>query len=517
MKDKITGWIRSRKCVQFISFFLFCALAVNLFLKITYLFRSAAADDHSAQPNRERIVGIKTEQDLDVVYIGGSAAFTYWQPPRAWAEYGIKSYNYATNSIPAEAIIGNIREIRKTHEPELFVIGVRSFQYWSEQVNDTEIRYITDSMDYSLNRWRMVYEYLSNRNVTDDIDVTSLYFDIAKYHTNFGVLNNSSQWKLMDNEGSSEYNGWMVYPGQESLERPMNLVEERTELAEGSREVLLELLEYCSEENLQVLFVVSPYWIDADQQTVFNAMGDLIETYGFGYLDANKFYDEMGIDFATDFQDIRHVNVYGSEKFTRFLAEYIKENYQLPDHRGEENTEEWDEMYQSFCVTEAAEKASINQKITDGIAAYDNGKKLKDIDNPYEWCAKAMNENYTVLMESQGEKLQLNTQTKFLFDQWEIPYGDASDIIRVYSGEESLYAENAALAENYKGEFEGHSDRVTGYEINSGDKGTILIEGIECGLGREGLNIVVYDNNYREVLDSVVITQPENGELTVQR
>lgn len=518
MKEKITRWIHEKKWIQLLSFLIFCVLAMQLFLRITYLFRSAGADDSSEIYNRNRIIGIKEEQALDMVYVSGSEGFVYWEPPRAWAGYGIQSYNYATNSIPAEAILGNIREIRKTQEPQLFVIGLRSFQYWSEEAAETEIRYITDSMDYSWNRWRMVHEYLSNRILSEENDVMSLYFDIAKYHTNTGVLKSPERWKLSGNRGMAEYNGWLLYPFHEILDEPEDfMTEERRDLAKGSRDTLITLLEYCEEEDLNVLFVVSPYWITKDHQMLYNSMEDFITSYGFDYLNANEYYDEMGIDFTTDFCDKDHVDVFGAEKYTHFLARYIQEKYVLTDRRNEAGNDEWDEMYESFCQKENKEKDKIEEEIKAETQAYTDGLDLKYIDNPYEWCAKTVNENYTVLVAARGEALSYNAQMDAILDLWEIPHDDITDNIRVYSGKTNLFSADETLEENCLGTFKGHTDRVESYEINSGPKCTILIDGMESCLKQDGLNIVVYDNNYREVLDSVVITRVKDGELCLLR
>ncbi|MDE7017216.1 MAG: hypothetical protein K2P65_06510 [Lachnospiraceae bacterium] len=518
MREKLARWIYEKKWIQLISFLVFCALAVRLFLNITYLFRSAGAGDSSEIYNRNRIIGIKEEAALDMVYVSGSEGFVYWEPPRAWAEYGFKSYNYATNSIPAEAILGNIREIRKTQEPQLFVVGLRSFQYWSEGVAEAEIRYITDSMDYSWNRWRMVHEYLANRTVTEENHVLSLYFDIAKYHTNTEVLKAPERWKLSDNRGTAQYNGWLLYPFHEILGEPEGfMTEERAELAKGSRDTLVALLEYCQEEDLDVLFVISPYWITKEHQMLYNTMKDLITSYGFDYLNANEHYEEIGIDFATDFCDKDHVDVYGAEKYTRFLGRYIQEKYALVDKRNETGNDEWDEMYEAFRQKESAEKDKIEEEIVAENLAYTDGLSLENIDNPYEWCAKAVNENYTVLVAAQGEAFSPNAQIDAILDLWEIPRNSTANVIRVYSGKTNLFMADDTLEENCQGTFRGHTDRVEAYEINSGEKCGIIIGGVEHCLKQNGLNIVVYDNNYREVLDSVVITQGEDGELSLLR
>lgn len=44
-------------------------------------------------------------------------------------------------------------------------------------------------------------------------------------------------------------------------------------------------------------------------------------------------YDEVGLDFATDFRDVSHVNNSGAGKVTRYMAEFLEESYGLPNRR----------------------------------------------------------------------------------------------------------------------------------------------------------------------------------------
>ena len=78
------------------GFCIFVGIIVQVFFGVTYLFRNTDDD-------RRHIAGLKQEK-VDMVYVGGSAAFVYWQPLKAWNECGYTSYNYATNSIQAESI-----------------------------------------------------------------------------------------------------------------------------------------------------------------------------------------------------------------------------------------------------------------------------------------------------------------------------------------------------------------------------------------------------------------------------
>ena len=42
------------------------------------------------------------------------------------------------------------------------------------------------------------------------------------------------------------------------------------------------------------------------------------------------------------------MNYMGAEKYTKYLAEYISEHYDVPDRRGDEKYESWSEAYEHY-------------------------------------------------------------------------------------------------------------------------------------------------------------------------
>ena len=62
--------------------------------------------------------------------------------------------------------------------------------------------------------------------------------------------------------------------------------------------------------------------------------------------------------YSSDFADWQHLNVKGSIKFSRKLAEDLKERYDLPDRRGEAGYASWDECarlwYEKYPTFESA-------------------------------------------------------------------------------------------------------------------------------------------------------------------
>ena len=119
-----------QKIIKFIGFVVFLAIAFRLFCNVTYLFRSVAS------MSRPHISGMKNEEKLDMVYVGGSAAYVYWQPLRAWNDCGFTSYNFATDAVQAENLKAYMKEVRTSQDPQLYVVDVRAFEYYGQEELD---------------------------------------------------------------------------------------------------------------------------------------------------------------------------------------------------------------------------------------------------------------------------------------------------------------------------------------------------------------------------------------------
>ena len=348
---------------RLIAFLVMAVLVCALLVPLTYLFRNTGYE-------RSHITGIKREGPLDMVYIGGSAAFVFWQPLKAWNDCGFTSYNYATNSIDLENIRFYIREVLKTHRPELFVIGIRSAAYWDYPVNDTALRNGADSMDISLNRMAFVYDYLHKHSFSgEEKDAMSpellkyrlpYYLELMKYHSNYDALSSEANWLAIGNRGSAENKGWEWIYKHKAIDTPSGFVtDELAELPEPELRTLRELMDFCKAEGLKVLFAVCPYSISREDYAKYNTVKAIAEEYGFGFFNANDCLDDMGIDFATDFYNPDHVNCFGAEKYTAYLEKYITEHYNLPDHRSDAAYASWDAAFARFSAEEKDAKERI--------------------------------------------------------------------------------------------------------------------------------------------------------------
>jgi len=140
----------------------------------------------------------------------------------------------------------------------------------------------------------------------------------------------------------------------EKTEQPSyRATDERAELSGQQSRILKSILEYGKKNDLQLLFVLTPYMTNAGAGAVFNSARDMIEEYGYHAINGNDYYEEIGLYFPDDYYNGYHTNVFGAEKFTHFLGQYIIENYSVSDKRGLTEYGDWNELYKEWQIEES--------------------------------------------------------------------------------------------------------------------------------------------------------------------
>ncbi|MBD5496853.1 MAG: SGNH/GDSL hydrolase family protein [Lachnospiraceae bacterium] len=345
---------------QAVKAILFAVIFLFLLQSLTYVLRTNG-------DIKEIFLGFYAEpkDTIDVIMIGSSPVYPFYAAPKLWGEYGFTMYPLSSNVQRPKAAVYLVEEALKTQSPELFVFELRMYTYEEGAMADNMAytRGVTDNLKYSWNRIRLI-----NSLVSDVSERYTYYFDIFKYHSNWKTLILPDQYTAFRYERLHPLKGYAmhdeVWPGAGA---DYSGVTEQVAIPAEQEENLRALLAYLQEKDLNALFIVSPMVLDENMQKKFNYMEGIITSYGYDYLNFNNHYDELGIDFATDYYDGgSHVNASGSEKCTAFLGDYLTEHYALADRRGDKKYSTWDAAYVYWqeCQEEALE--TINNKVLNG-------------------------------------------------------------------------------------------------------------------------------------------------------
>lgn len=343
------------KIILVIVVFLLCAG-----LLFCYLNKVFSMGDADANRQTFKAFYAEPKNTIDVMYLGTSASNRYFINPLAYEEEGMTCFTVATMGMPMFFVPDLIDEVQKTQDPKLYVIELRWVLKNRDLITDAHIRRVTDNLRYSsIKRDALDTAFAQmdgSKGMLGDIGDKGLdyYIPILKYHGRLSEGNMSpGDFKLTATKNKTK--GYVMsfnttkqvnqFPGRVSKKR-----EPLSDIAETALNATLDKCDTLTKDGKQVIFVLSPYCCLKGQKPIFNTAFDKIRDRGYTVLDFNtpEMYDELGLDFDKDYYNSKHVNYIGAEKYTRWLTAYLKEHYDLPDHRGEAGYESWDKAYAAY-------------------------------------------------------------------------------------------------------------------------------------------------------------------------
>ena len=332
-----------------------CSLLLALAAAISFLqeFFLCRADN-----NRERIKDFYLEEQdsLDVVFIGASEVYAGFASAYAYSSYGFTSYPIATQSNTVLNYLTCVKEAVRTQHPGLLVIEVNGALYDDDMLDkEVNMRRIADNIPNNANKRALTEGW--------DYDLTDDYLPIMKYHAVWEDYPIGLEWStamlLTRMRGHNLLKGvtttTKTYSGGEKLYNTGDV--KPAPLNTRCSDALDELLAYCREEKLNVLFVRFPHLVNLKGLKRMRrslTVADRIRESGFGYIGMDELLGEIGLEPERDFYDTEHVNIYGQKKLTDWLCRRIVSRLGArPDRLSDSTRREWEDsakQYEAFCA-----------------------------------------------------------------------------------------------------------------------------------------------------------------------
>lgn len=271
------------------------------------------------------------EDTLDVVLLGASEVFTGFSSPEAYGNWGFTSYPYAFSGNQIELYKSQLEEIHRHQSPQMVVIEVTSLG-WTEPVDNLDpiLRSYLGRIPMSMNRLRTAWEFGERKHLF------SYFFPFLMHHNTVGFHDAKDtivEELFFYRQGYSLLKCNTSNTAREPFGTIMRVeADGKIPLSDDSEEKIRSFLEYCRERQYKnLLFVVFPHRIttvDAYYRGLgLQSAGEIIESYGYDYINFEDLYDEIGLDDYSDFYNDDHLNLYGQEKFTQYLSRILVEEY----------------------------------------------------------------------------------------------------------------------------------------------------------------------------------------------
>ena len=314
--------------------------------------------------NELRLYGFRMEQkdSLDVVLLGASDIYAY-SAPLAYSLQGFTSYPYVVSACSVCFWKVMLEDILAHQNPKLIVVETNGACYDTQRElhNNGALHYIMDSMPFRL-KLQEIRPLLTEENDS----AAAFLFPGLKYHSNWNdpedMKSNFLNVRMLQRQGHAILRG--TYTSRYAIglqSESRNIENDRAEqpLDAEAEQALREFLDFCREKDLPVLFTCFPHQITTEDDEVYqnfkmtNTIGKIVDEYGFPFLNMETLSDEIGIDPEHDYYNRTHLNLYGQQKLTEYLARYIREELGLvPWEQDAEQTRAWEESsdyYTRYC------------------------------------------------------------------------------------------------------------------------------------------------------------------------
>lgn len=290
------------------------------------------------------------ENSLDAVFIGESSIYKSISPIEMWEEHGFASYDFAS---PGQKIWDSyycMKEALKYQKPKVIILNADQ-AFDAKPLSKFFKSHLYDNMPLSMNKIEAVMDPVQ-KNTTEEM--ASYLFPIFKYHSRWSELD-EEDFEMANENYHYAKKGYVLIKKKKAYKGDNNYLqkEDKTnKITPESEKYLLKIKELCQENGIPLLLLEMPapkVWNKTKQQE----MTKWAVKNNVAFLDLNKVVNEMGIDWKTDTSDKGiHMNIYGAKKVTKYVGNYLKENYSLPDHRNDPNYRHWkqdQEEYEKAC------------------------------------------------------------------------------------------------------------------------------------------------------------------------
>ena len=309
-----------------------------LFLVTIYLCISILSIKSRHGVNQSAGIYWQPKDSVDVVAMGTSHVHCGINTGLLWEKYGIASYDYSCAEQPLWTTYYYLKELYKYQTPKVVLLDLYAPARFKDDYQYDFMAENVYGMKFSLNKLQML-------SVSVEPQKLSQYFpDFAIYHSRYDDLEeedfNSFFWDIQEKEA---FKGYTPYWNKRPQER-INISEDRNDgLTPKSEEYLRKIISYVKEKDSELVLIVIPYIMTAEDKRTYNRIAEIAAEEGVTFINYNEYYDSIGFDFETDFNDESHLNYWGSCKFTDYLGDFLSYYDQIPDRGGQEEYESWDE------------------------------------------------------------------------------------------------------------------------------------------------------------------------------
>ena len=279
------------------------------------------------------------EQDagkIDAVICGSSMVGINIDVVTLWSEYGISSYALWGSAQTYWNTYYYIEEVLKYGRPQVIVLDARMLFHNVEY--QALYHQYTNTIEMNING-----NWLENIQLTaPQTDWVELAVGFPIYHARYSNIKKNN-FLMSDIDASAGVDkGWRPAYGHGNI---ANLYigsgNTKVEVSHKQEYYLRKIFELCSSREIPIVLVAAATANRNEYLSYLQYAESIADEYGVNFVDLNR---EDGETRFTKYDldvDNTHENMNGARKMALWLGKYLRDKYQLADHRGDPAYESW--------------------------------------------------------------------------------------------------------------------------------------------------------------------------------
>lgn len=279
----------------------------------------------------------KKKNSLDVVFLGSSLCFCNINPNVLWNEYGIASCDFAASSQDLGFSYYYMKELFRRQKPKLIVVETGQANF-DERTSGIISHFSIDPMRFGVPKIEAIFSRVKFSEMDE------MFFDIVRYHSRWAELSRFDYEYLLGKKRS-------FMNGNESLMGAMRFSPaligskrkiEDYKLKDSAVNFMFKMNSLAKKNGANIFFIFAPILEQKDFDSVRVAMMSFLNKNNLDCYDFTDDYEAIGTDFSTDYHDVHHMTYWGNVRFSKYLGKVLKERYDIPDRRGEDEYKQFD-------------------------------------------------------------------------------------------------------------------------------------------------------------------------------
>lgn len=438
------------------------------------------------------------KDSTDVLFLGSSHAMCSFNPQVIYDEYGITSYNLASEQQSLVVSYYWLREALKYQSPQAVVLDTymlykfgANYVYNEMNCSEGSVRKAMDGMRPSPLKWEAA-QTIAQIDPTQSA-LSYLFLNI-RYHARWAHLDEDdfTESSMIEHGGVKGFTTtggtapWASYTPFTAAEA----ASAEPEAMFGTSQVYLDkIVALCADQGIQLILTNIPCDSSPERYAATHAYAD---AHGLPYYDFNEasLYDAIGYDATTDL--LSHPNYHGAEKVSRYLGGILAGEYGIAprtDTSFDKSRAVYDHAVANITLTE----------VTDAYAYLDH--LHNDAYTVFVFAPKAFSACIDEELMNRLFALGFTTELREIPDSYHYCAVNGPDGLT-----EQITTDDLAFSGSIRGGLTPYHFVIdTTIMVPEGQTFSLTVDGTECGSSAPGLNLVIYDADTKSIVERVNI------------